>query len=409
MANLGALDYVAEATTTTGTDDFELGGAVNNMRAFGDAMSDGDTVEYACYFYTGAALEWETGLGTYDTATDTLARTTVLSSSNADAKVSFSAGTKTVLSTPIAKRHRQMISGGYAQTLTDAEKAQAQSNIGISPSDCQGRLTLSSGVPVPTSDLTAQGTVYFTPFRGNVIWVFTGSVWKPMTFTEKSLALSGLTASKPADIFAYDNSGTVALEGVSWTNDTTRATAIAYQDGVAIKSGDATRRYLGSIYVDSSNQCTDTLEIRYVWNMYNRVRRPMMRKEATDSWTYTTASFRDAANSTSNRLRFFRGLDEDSVSASLVAMCSSTTTVNVIAAIGLDSSSTRATDSINGVEVTPAASVIVSMRAEYCGLPGIGLRSLRWLEYSSASGTTTWLGDGGAALYNSGLTGSVLA
>lgn len=128
MANLGALDYVSESTVTTGTDDFELAGAVNNMRAFGDAMSNDDTVEYAAYFYNGAALEWETGVGTYVSATNRLARTTILTSSNANAKVSFSAGTKTVVSTPLASRNADFVSFGYAQNRSAAEKAQARAN-----------------------------------------------------------------------------------------------------------------------------------------------------------------------------------------------------------------------------------------------------------------------------------------
>ena len=79
----------------------------------------------------------------------------------------------------------------------------------------------------------------------------------------------GLTASRVYDVFGYLNSGTLALELLIWTDATNRATALAYQDGVLIKSGNATRRYLGTIYINSTGGQTEDTEIqRFVWNYY---------------------------------------------------------------------------------------------------------------------------------------------
>jgi hypothetical protein len=44
--------------------------------------------------------------------------------------------------------------------------------------------------------------------------------------------LSGYTTGKPFDIFGYDNSGSLAIESLVWTNDTVRATALTLQDGI---------------------------------------------------------------------------------------------------------------------------------------------------------------------------------
>ena len=87
-------DRAKETTTTTGTGNVALAGAVAQYIAFSDFMADGDTTLYAIVGQSGT--EWETGVGTYETTGDELIRTTVLNSSNAGALVSFSAGTKDV-------------------------------------------------------------------------------------------------------------------------------------------------------------------------------------------------------------------------------------------------------------------------------------------------------------------------
>lgn len=93
-----AQDRVKDTTTTTGTGTFTLANsAPTTFRTFGSVCSTGDTIFYACVHRT--ADEWEVGLGTYTAAGTTLARTTVISSSNGNALVSFSAGTKDVFNT----------------------------------------------------------------------------------------------------------------------------------------------------------------------------------------------------------------------------------------------------------------------------------------------------------------------
>ena len=134
-----------------------------------------------------------------------------------------------------------------------------------------GRLTLASGVPLSFDDQTGKTTLYYTPYNGNVILLYVAGAWKFKTFAELSLSLSGYVADKNYDIWMYDNSGTPTLESTVWTNDTTRATALAYQDGILVKSGDPTRRYLGTIRITgTTGQCEDSNLRRFVWNMYNR-------------------------------------------------------------------------------------------------------------------------------------------
>lgn len=85
-------DRVKETTTTTGTGSFSLAGAVTGYDSFGQ-IGNGNTTYYAVYLDGGS--EWEVGIGTYN-APSTLARTTILASSNAGSAVNFSAGQKTI-------------------------------------------------------------------------------------------------------------------------------------------------------------------------------------------------------------------------------------------------------------------------------------------------------------------------
>jgi hypothetical protein len=83
---------VKETTTSTGTGAIALGGAANLYSPFSSRMSVGDT----CYYtITAVTNDWECGLGTYS-AVNTITRTQVTHSSNSDAAVSFSAGSKDI-------------------------------------------------------------------------------------------------------------------------------------------------------------------------------------------------------------------------------------------------------------------------------------------------------------------------
>ena len=92
---LVSADRVKDSTSTTGTGSVTLTGTPpTGYRSFSSVMATNDT----CYYCIVAGSEWEVGLGTL-TASTTLARTAVLTSSNANALVSFSAGAKDVFIT----------------------------------------------------------------------------------------------------------------------------------------------------------------------------------------------------------------------------------------------------------------------------------------------------------------------
>jgi len=93
-------DRVRETTTTTGTGDIVLGGAVAGFVPFSSVLANTDTTYYAVV----GGNSWEVGVGTYSTATNSLSRTVILASSNGGTIVSFGSGTKAVFLTQPTER-----------------------------------------------------------------------------------------------------------------------------------------------------------------------------------------------------------------------------------------------------------------------------------------------------------------
>jgi hypothetical protein len=281
----------------------------------------------------------------------------------------------------------------------------------------QARLTLTSATPVTTSDVTAAGTIYLTPFRGNKIALYNGTIWKLHELTEISLALTA-TSGKNYDVWVYDNSGTLTLETTEWTNDTTRATALATQDGVYCKTGALTRRYVGTIRASGSNITEDSFAKRYVWNYYNRIKKAMKAYDATLTWNYTNTTVRQANGSSANQIDFVRGVNEDPVEARLLAGSSNATAgvlrvatlqidaTNTVSAAGLTGASMQVIANGN-MEFAPASNTTVQHHCHTFGFPSAGRHFIAWVESSVATGTTAWYSADGSGAGSGGIIGSV--
>lgn len=264
----------------------------------------------------------------------------------------------------------------------------------------EGRLTLTTGTPVMTSTVTAATTVYFTPYKGNYIALYDGSAdWDVVQFTEISLSLSGYTANKNYDIWCYNNGGTATLESTVWTDNTTRATALAKQDGVYVKSGATTRRYLGTIRINSSGgQCDfelgglavgGAIQSLYVWNYYNRVPVTTYTGDTTDYWIYT-GGWRSANNSATYRLDLIVGVQEDIITASYNCYIYTSGTANV--GVGYDTT-LAFSGSPSGMYAGQYAF------AEYRTQPTAGYHYVQAVE-AGFSGTSYFYGDDGAPTSN---------
>lgn len=318
----------------------------------------------------------------------------------------FSAGITTVTvsndSTPLDSG-LSAVSYGLLTPTNPSIPVTVLNDIGL----CEFRMTLTSGLPVTAADVTAATTMYVTPCQGNRIALYNGSTgWVIRSSAEMSIAVPAST-SQMYDLFCYDNSGTPTLEALAWTNDTTRATALALQNGVYVKSGAPTRRYLGSFRTTAvSGQTEDSTAKRYVWNYYNRRARSMSRAESTASWTYTTATNRQANNNAANQLDFVIGVAEEAVRADLTTAALNTSGgLPLMSAIGLDSTTT-VSGSCRFSGVDTIANTTVNMKASFTSIVDAGRHTLVWLERSFASGTTTWYG-ANTNQTASGMTGEV--
>jgi hypothetical protein len=312
-------------------------------------------------------------------------------------------------------------------TVTDAKLSDTLSTLIGGLLNVPGRLTLTTAVPVTSSDVTGATTVYFTPYKGNTVPLYDGSAWQLHTFSELSQATTDATKSPAAvanssnyDVFVWNDNGTLrATRGPAWSSATARGTGAGttelelvggrYVNKIAITNGPAAQRglYVGSIRSNASAQINDSVLLRHVWNNYNRVGRHLQVVDGTNSWNYTLSTFQQANANAANQFEVLIGLSEDPVRVDVVGVAGNpSSTVAVGVGVGVDSTSVNSAQIRGSIIV---ATGFTSLSAVYRGYPGIGRHTLAWLEASGAAGTTAWYGDNGGAEFQSGMVGEVLA
>ena len=285
------------------------------------------------------------------------------------------------------------------QTLWNTAYDLSKMTSAIDPYCCQYRLTLETGVPISTADQVDKTTLYLTPYKGKNIGIYNGTAWETHSPGQLSLNISAFTASKPYDIFIDP---TDTLTGVVWTNETTRATALTLQDGVLVKSGAVTYRYLGTIYMDAAQKCQDTVLNRFVWNYYNRKRKKLKVIDTTNAWTYNTAAWRSANNSTANRVQVVIGIVEDLLELTVRVSVTSTNYYHSVG-IGLDVVNSSSADSMTINNLTGMGIQIATLMTALTP----GFHFCQWVEYGG--GVCAWQGDANYPWHTqSGMIGMVM-
>ena len=283
--------------------------------------------------------------------------------------------------------------------ITDGESIQRNNTTFISAplplGTCEGRLTLTSGTAVTTADVTAAGTIYFALYKGDRIYLYDGTRWKLYSFTERSLALT-VTSGNNYDVFIYDNAGTITLElSAAWTTDNTRADALTTQNGIYVKSGATTRRWLGTSRASGANTVEDSASKRYVWNYYNRVIKHLYKTEATVSWTYQSTTVRAANNSTANRVEVVVGILEDSITVStyLYGFLYATAGNSIQTGIGEDSTTARVSEAIGGTLLNGGNWYQGIFSTLNKNISSVGYHYYQWVEAGNTDAVTTFYGN----------------
>ena len=288
-----------------------------------------------------------------------------------------------------------------------------------SPSIPQGRLTLTTGTPVMTSNATAQTTVYYTPYSGRFVPIYNGTTWTmtdiggelSQTTTDTTKSPSAVTTNSNYDLFVWNDGGTFrCTRGPAWTSDTARGTGAGTTEltrvagllvnANAITNGPAAQRgtYVGTIRTNGSSQVDysfggtatgGTAAIFGVWNMYNRVTVSAEVRDDTDSWSYSTTSFRAANASNSMRASFVAGLNEDGISATYSGASANSGSNAMQISIGYDS-----TSSPSGTYQLWNSSSIGPSASDLRRLPGLGFHYVQAIERGNTS--ATFYGDNGA-------------
>jgi hypothetical protein len=311
----------------------------------------------------------------------------------------------------------------YGGTIT------ASGTLGVQvPVNPGGRLTLSSGVPVMVSTVSGATTVYYTPYLHNWVPIYDGTRFVltnlsgeiSQATTDATKSPAAVAASKNYDLFVWSDSGTIrCTRGPTWNSgavagsDTARGTGAGSTDltrinGVlvnanAITNGPAANRgtYVGTVRSNGSSTidfiygavaASGTAAVLNVWNTYNRVNIRTLVGDSTDSWTYNSATVRSANGSTTRRISFVCGSQEDSFffCTSFYGLGSGTNSPT--GGIGVD-----VTNAFSGIIESGITSATISLGAQsqYVG-SFLGSHFIQDCEACSGATTCTFYGDAGA-------------
>jgi hypothetical protein len=150
---------------------------------------------------------------------------------------------------------------------------------------------------------------------------------------------------------------------------------------------DAKQRFVATeLDLGGSNTAGDLA----IWNAYNRRKVSPRSSDTTATWSYTSATVRQARASANNQISFVSGLAEDGISAFLMAMFNLLSATTAFADMGMALDSITVIES--GVEpnrtnqsgtITNCASVIATY------LPQLGYHYVAALEAGDGTNATT--------------------
>lgn len=314
--------------------------------------------------------------------------------------------------------------GSSSTTVWTAINASASTPAVPTP---QGYLTPTSGLPIITSDASAQTAIYYTPKEGNLVPIYNGTSMVPTEFSELTLTLVSQHAlSTIYDVFVFSNSGVLTLvTGPAWTVSTVALGArgtgagtsqLSRVKGLWVNTVAMTGRnssttysiganlatYVGSIYVDGTAgqvTCHRTFgQSRKwgIWNAYNRHPVTLLVGDGTASWTYTS-TWRVSNADATNRGDIFVGLPEEVASYDFSEKLRAPTAVTSQIGIGYNSTVTPSAMTGDVAQSTGSGNVDATTIARFSNVPVIGFNRVSCIE-QVVGGTGTFIGTSASML-----------
>jgi hypothetical protein len=204
---LALYDRVKETTTTVGTGSVTLLGASTGFQSF--AVVGNANTTYYCIADQGGA-NWEVGIGTYTASGTTLARTTVLSSSNAGSLVTFTAGIKDVFVTYPSSKGLWKDASGNAIGLGTPASGVVTNLTGTASININGTVGATTATTGAFTNLAYTGTL--TGSTG-ILNIGSGQVYKDASGNV------GIGTSSPQALL--DLGGGTLGKGISWNSSST--------------------------------------------------------------------------------------------------------------------------------------------------------------------------------------------
>jgi hypothetical protein len=297
--------------------------------------------------------------------------------------------------------------------------------------EAQGRLTLQAGTPVMSTSQNNKDTIIYTPYKGMVVPLWTGSAIIAQSIggeisqltTDNTKSPGPVTSDSNYDIFFWMDGGVPRISrGPAWSTQSSRGTGagtteIVRVQGIlvnaqAIVNGPAANRgtFLGTIRTNSAARVSWTYggyggggveAFHHIWNMYNRTRVRSTVSDSTINWLYASSTWRFKFGSDFNKINFVSGLAEDIFSAVNVCGANTNTLDTTVPKVGCGFDTPT--------PATPNAQISHSAAGSATTDVSVGLTSSNWAQTlgghyfcaseASAGGTCSFISSRHGTIY----------
>lgn len=292
-----------------------------------------------------------------------------------------------------------------------------------------GRVTLINGTCIAQTDQVAQSVVYYAPCGvGKYIPIYNGTAMQLYSFLASDTDTTGLTltlgsnwgANTNFDMFVTLKSSVVTACTLAWTNASTRSTAVVQFKGVFVNAAAISCRDTQlDTFTCAQYQCTlvggfrtngsnGQVDLKFgtaatgggpacicLWNVYNEVQASFAVADITVTWNYTTLAYRVKDGSIGNRVDYLVGLPVQPADITNIGYAeNSSANIGFSIGIGIDSQTVNSAPIQVGGTVGTAG--LISQLSAFLKGPNanlaVGFHNIYAQESSTATGTTTWLG-----------------